>query len=93
MTHIHTYVHTYIHTYKNLRVESGKPLSTGQKSHTDTVPVSPTKKTFSHYIPTKTALDTAYHTTDKRNNSQYSFNDKVNTADGLKLTLPSIQGI
>jgi hypothetical protein len=45
------------------------------------------------YIHTQTALDTAYHTTDKTNYSQHSFNDKVNTADGIKLTLSPIQGI
>jgi hypothetical protein len=64
----------------------------GQKRHTDTVPGSPTKKHLL-IISQKTALYTAYHTTDKRNYSQHSFNDKVNTAHGLKLTLSSIQGI
>jgi hypothetical protein len=70
------------------------PLSTGQNRHTDTVPVSSTKKKNLDYVyPHNTVLDTAYHTTYKRNYSQHSFNDKINTADGLKLTLSSIQGM
>jgi hypothetical protein len=63
-----------------------------ERRSTLTSPLDHRPKNISWLYPHKeTALDTAYHTTDKITTAEHSSIDKVNTADVLKPTVSSIQ--
>jgi hypothetical protein len=59
---------------KNRRYKQILPLSTGQKRHINTAPGSPTKNISRLHPHKETALDIAYHTTDKITTAKRSVN-------------------